>query len=76
MSRILESDEKKKRGCVYCNDLIKEKGKMEERYYDITISKCPFEECPYHELDKYNTYNDYLKSEDSKLKFNFENLLL
>jgi hypothetical protein len=29
--------------------------------------KCPHEECPYEVLDKYETYEDYLKSKDSKI---------
>lgn len=30
---------------------------------------CPYTECPYKVLDKYDTYEDYLKSEDSEINF-------
>lgn len=40
-----------KRGCHYCLDKIKGK-----------YSRCPHMVCPYHELDQYDTYQDFLKS--------------
>lgn len=48
----IKAAEKRKRGCDYCADVI---GRW----------KCPYEECPYKELDKYSTYGQYLKSKDS-----------
>lgn len=29
---------------------------------------CPYKECPYKVLDKYNTYEEYLASDESKIK--------
>lgn len=37
----------KKRGCAYCTDFVN--------------MACPHEECPYHELDGFKTYDEYLK---------------
>lgn len=47
--RKLGKKEKKKRGCLYC--------------LDRKSGKCKHDECPYRELDEYESYNDYLKSE-------------
>ena len=33
----------------------------------VTQTSCPHDECPYKVLDKYETYEDYMKSEDSKI---------
>lgn len=51
--RVVTKKEIKKRGCYYCLDYVKKKrGKV-----------CIHHECPYHELDKYRKYKDYLKNE-------------
>ena len=47
--RITSTKEKKKRGCEYCAD-AKQKGK-----------KCKHDKCPYKELDRFGTYDDYCK---------------
>ena len=44
--RLGSTMEMKKRGCHYCADFKR---------------VCPHRECPYHELDGFNTYTDYLK---------------
>lgn len=44
--------EKKKRGCFYCLDYKSRHGKR----------VCIHEECPYHELDDFESYNDFIKS--------------
>jgi hypothetical protein len=44
------------RGCKYCLDRIP----PEDRGTHHTASKCPHYECPYHELDEVEDYNDYL----------------
>ena len=31
-------------------------------------TNCPYDECPYHVLDKYETYEEYVESEDSKIE--------
>ncbi len=56
MRRILQK-ERNKRGCPYCLDYQKRKygGRLEYA--------CIHDECPYHELDKYDTYRKYLKNE-------------
>ena len=52
--RILSEQEKIKRGCDDCahvqNDIINHKVKK----------VCPYDECPYHELDEFDTYSEYL----------------
>ena len=53
--RYVSKAEKKKRGCVNCIDLTPDR-KRGKRV------KCPYEECPYHELDKYDTYDAFLKA--------------
>ena len=59
--RILPIYEKKQRGCQYCADF------ETERIGSRIRGVCPFEECPYHVLDKYESYEAYMASEDSKI---------
>lgn len=59
--RVLTTVEKKKRGCPYCRDVIV------ERINGKPKTGCPFDECPYKVLDKYNSYEDFMQSEDSKI---------
>jgi hypothetical protein len=33
-------------------------------------NSCPFDKCPYEILDKYNSYEEFLKSEDSMIFVN------
>ena len=57
--RMVPYFEKKQRGCMYCNHMkAKEFGK------EIRTA-CPFDECPYHDLDKYKTYDEFMASDDS-----------
>lgn len=65
--RILNSKEKKKRGCECCTDCKRKKIKAETKY--IILFMCSHDSCPYHELDKYDTYDDFLQSEDARLPF-------
>ena len=53
--RILTLEEKQKRGCTYC--LEPEGGEY--------ATRCPHKVCPYHVLDKYEYYEDFLVSEDA-----------
>lgn len=46
VGRMKQNAEQKKRGCHYCADFKR---------------KCPYAECPYHELDEFKTYDEYLK---------------
>ena len=59
--RVVPSYEKKKRGCQYC----KNSGRI--RTGGGIRTGCPFDECPYHVLDKYDTYEQFMASEDSKI---------
>lgn len=62
--RELERIEVKKRGCKCCEDVVY-KWTM-KRYGTCTTTHrvkapcCPYDECPYKELDKYDTYGEYL----------------
>ncbi len=64
MLRIVPCYEKKQRGCHYCNHM------KVARTNNTTRVHCPFEECPYTVLDKYNTYEEFMASEDSKILVN------
>lgn len=55
--RIVDNREKVKRGCSYCLDYQKKRYQGERRYV------CIHNECPYHVLDKYKSYREYLKKE-------------
>ncbi len=65
--RNLKEAELKKRGCIYCIDCKKGKGSRgrEKIRTGLTHHVCIYDSCPYHELDKYKRYSDYLKSNDS-----------
>lgn len=61
--RELTRDETVKRGCKYCIDMRRGKGSKDDgSKYLVRIYLCPHNRCPYHELDKYDTYDEYLKS--------------
>ena len=57
MRRIM-LDCKHQRGCGYCLDFIPSEGRGSWQ----TKSKCPYDECPYHELDSVRSYEEYIKS--------------
>jgi len=59
--RIIGKKELKKRGCNYC--LHKGLTKVEEKKF----STCPYDVCPYKVLDKYNSYEEFLKKQDFRL---------
>lgn len=54
--RTVLLDRKHKRGCGYCLDFIP----WEKIGNTRTKSKCPYDECPYHELDDVKTYEEYV----------------
>lgn len=59
-----------KRGCYLCADVVKHKFKRNGKY--IVIAKmCPYDECPYHELDDVKCYSEY----DKRVKKTGRNLL-
>jgi hypothetical protein len=41
-----------------------------EKWYKRKAMMCPFETCPYTELDGHKTYIDYLKSNDMDFNYN------
>ena len=48
--RLVRQEEQKARGCPYCADATK------------GAWWCPYEFCPYYELDNYAKYQDYMKA--------------
>lgn len=48
-----------KRGCMYCLDHTKKRLEPDSTKRSHV---CIHDECPYHELDPYDTYAQYLKS--------------
>lgn len=54
--RFVEKDEKEKRGCLYCLDYKKRRGEGNRM--------CKHKECPYHELDEFENYEDFFKAQD------------
>jgi len=60
-NRVLSSIEKKQRGCQYCLHVTTMQHEGEIR------NACPFRKCPYEILDKYETYEDFMASDDSKI---------
>lgn len=59
--RMIPLHDNKKRGCQYCMN------KQSARFDGQLRSGCPFMECPYHVLDKYDSYEEFMESEDSKI---------
>lgn len=62
--RLVPAHEKKKRGCLYCAnvEIVRTGGRKKD-----SRTACPFDECPYKVLDKYESYEEFMKSEDSKI---------
>lgn len=69
MARKLKQSEMTKRGCIYCLNQKKVGGEYISGAYYAGRHICKFDKCPYHELDKHDTYDDYLESEDCQLDF-------
>lgn len=59
--RMVPGFEKKQRGCLYCADAGTTKFKQDNR------TSCPHTVCPYHVLDKYKSYDEFIASEDSMI---------
>jgi len=60
--RTLKLREQKKRGCCYCTEVTKIVDAQKKSH-----TSCPHEKCPFTVLDKYNSYDEFLASEDSKI---------
>lgn len=59
--RVIHLRENKQRGCLYCLHVVQRKLGF------ATQTSCPFDRCPYAVLDKYETYEEFMKSEDSRI---------
>ena len=57
--RRLNNKEVKKHGCYDC--LHQMSHRLSHRQVEYL---CPFEKCPYYELDDYSSYNDYLNERE------------
>lgn len=53
--RLLKLSEIEQRGCRFCADEIRKNRNM-----------CPYEECPYHELDNVKTYGEYMQKTNTR----------
>lgn len=60
--RVIEKEEKDKRGCLYCLDVKTVAG----------YKKCKYDKCPYSELDGFETYEDFFHSQAGLLDMFFE----
>lgn len=60
--RFLKAYEKKQRGCAYCLDMSVLHDESDKPHFT-----CKHDKCPYTVLDKYETYDEFLASEDSKI---------
>ena len=56
--RALKESETHQRGCWFCADLHKVRGGK-------NVNRCPYEECPYNELDNVKTYGEYMSKTKS-----------
>jgi hypothetical protein len=61
VKRIIQYYENRQRGCQYCLHVT------EVRYGGKYRNACPLAECPYEILEKYNSYEEFMASEDSKI---------
>ena len=52
---------KTKRGCAYCADAERSKNGQGYCY------TCKHDECPYRVLDKYDSYEEFMASEDARI---------
>ena len=59
--RPLTSKEMRKRGCEWCLDHKRHSLRKDSRGYNVLVHVCCHKICPYRELDKYETYDEYLK---------------
>lgn len=63
--RVLTAGERTKRGCRYCAvaEMV-----YSRRSQGMRLA-CPHTECPYKVLDKHETYEGFIQSEDSEIRF-------
>lgn len=60
--RYLKKHTIKKRGCDFCLDMAVTKGEDKKPH-----KTCMHDTCPYKVLDKYETYEEFMQSEDSRI---------
>lgn len=63
--RKLYANEIQHRGCHYCAHAVK-KWDYSGGFYR---KNCPFNRCPYRILDKHDTYEEFVESEDCKRQY-------
>lgn len=59
MVRKLARREIKKRGCVFCLNVVHENCKFENGIYFEAGDYCTFDRCPYRVLDDVGHYDEY-----------------
>lgn len=65
--RYLEKNEMHQRGCDLCTSLIRKHGISGD---NREVSKaCPYEICPYEEMDEFESYTNYMNSDKAKYDF-------
>lgn len=71
---VVSFDEKLQRGCNYCANSSKTKGYINKETggYVKVNTICPYDKCPYTELDGYSSYSEYLRKNSMTLRFVFE----
>ena len=57
---IITEKIRRKRGCLDCADVRKEKMIRSGNVYEV-VFYCKHDVCPYHELDNINDYNEWLR---------------
>lgn len=60
--RVIPLYEKRQRGCQYCMDM------KTIRHEGMTRTACPYGKCKYKVLDKYESYEEYMRSEDCQIQ--------
>ena len=66
--RLITEEERAKRGCSYCADAqVKMKNRKRRRV-------CPYWECPYHELDAFKSYGEFMKTKTTSMTILLRNL--
>jgi hypothetical protein len=63
--RNLDGKEARKRGCAYCANSRLTRGYKTYKNGTKALAnmrQCEFDKCPYTEMDKYNTYAEYMDS--------------
>ena len=65
MLRYVNLKEQKQHGCYYCLDV-----RYQKDGNGVTRTCCMHESCPYKVLNKYESYDQFIQSEDSMIFVN------